>query len=170
MIYPFNAAEVFKIALEIEENGRRFYEDAQKRVDDPEVKKLFQWLTQAEVNHKNYFGELLAALPKEAAAPTVWDPDNELDQYLKHMADQHVFRAGDQVDELLKKVVGPAGPKEALRLAAQFEKDSIVLFAELKELTDNHESHYQVAKIMKEEQAHLRTIANMMMKLNLVGR
>ena len=28
MIYPFNAAEVFKIAIEIEENGRQFYEKA----------------------------------------------------------------------------------------------------------------------------------------------
>lgn len=165
MIYPFNAAEVFKIALEIEENGREFYEEAQKIVDAPEVKQLFSWLAQAEVSHKNYFSELLAALPKGTATPTVWDPDNELDQYLKHMADQHVFRKNTDIAQLLAKVKGADSSREALLLAAQFEKDSIVLFAELKDLTDNHESHYQVAKIMKEEQAHLRTISNMMMKL-----
>lgn len=165
MIYPFNAAEVFKIALEIEENGRAFYEEAQKAVDDPEVKKLFAWLALAEVNHKNHFSDMLAGLPQEAAAKTVWDPDNEQDQYLKFMADQHVFRKSDDVTQLLAKIKGSGGPREALLLAARFEKDSIVLFAELKDLTGNHEGQHQVAKIMKEEQAHLRTISNMLMKL-----
>ncbi len=34
MIFGFNAAEVFQIAIEIEENGKSFYEKAQAKIDD----------------------------------------------------------------------------------------------------------------------------------------
>jgi len=39
MMYCFNAAEVFQLALEIKENGRSFYEQAQNKIQDPEIKK-----------------------------------------------------------------------------------------------------------------------------------
>ena len=41
MIFCFNAAEVFQVAIEIKENGRAFYEKAQNIIQDPEVQELF---------------------------------------------------------------------------------------------------------------------------------
>ena len=114
MIYEFNADEVFKIAIEIEENGRLFYEKAQAKTNDQDVKKIFADLAGEEVQHKARFTALRDELPDKAAEGTVWDPDNEMDQYLQMMADMHVFRTSADVDEMLNKLGGAA---EALNLA-----------------------------------------------------
>ena len=44
MSYGFNAAEVFNVAIQIEENGKIFYEESLKSIADAGVKKLFQEL------------------------------------------------------------------------------------------------------------------------------
>ena len=156
MIYGFNAAEVFKIAVEIEENGRLFYEKAQAKTDDVEVKKILAGLALEEIEHKKRFTVLKDELPASTAESTVWDPDNEIDQYLKMMADMHVFRSEDEVEARLAEIKNAA---QALKLAIQFEKDSIVFFAEMQNLAENEASRQKIGQLVKEEQGHLRKLA-----------
>ena len=85
MIFCFNAAEVFQVAIEIKENGRAFYEKAQDMIQDPEVQKLFADLTREEVEHKNRIGSLKAELPSDIKPPSVAHPEHELDLYVKAM-------------------------------------------------------------------------------------
>jgi hypothetical protein len=59
----------------------------------------------------------------DAKSPTVADPENELDLYVKAMADQHVFRSCGKLNVQLDQVKDAEG---ALRLALQFEKDSVM--------------------------------------------
>lgn len=163
MIYGFNAGEVFKIALEIEENGRLFYEKAQLKIDDQEVKKIFEELGQEEIKHKELFAELMKALPETSTVETVWDPDNEKDAYLKMMADMHVFRKKDNVEDLLANVSNAA---DALKLAIGFEKDSIVLFVQMQSWAESDESSLQIGQLVKEEQDHLRKLSGYLKKFN----
>jgi len=156
MIFNFNAAEVFKIAVEIEENGKRFYEQSLTCIDDPEVKKLFEELAREEVEHKKKFQSILAELPKEAAAPTVFDPDNQEAQYIKMMADQHVFAKSSSVDS---KVCELRDMRDALRLAIDFEKDSVIFFLSMQDATDNKKGKDLINLLVKEEQEHLRRLS-----------
>lgn len=78
MIFCFNAAEVFQVAIEIKENGRAFYVKAQNIIQDPEVQKLFVDLAREEVEHMNRIGSLKTRLPSDIKSPTVADPENEL--------------------------------------------------------------------------------------------
>ena len=91
MGYGFNAAEVFRVAIEVEENGRRFYEESRKNIESAEIKELLYDLSQQEIAHKRKFETLLAELPCESKIATVWDPQNEIDQYIGMMAADHVF-------------------------------------------------------------------------------
>ena len=81
MIYGFNAHEIFQIAINIEENGKRFYEKAMELIDDKDAKDLLASLAKDELEHLKKFTELKEQLPKEAAAGTVWDPENEMSKY-----------------------------------------------------------------------------------------
>lgn len=72
MLYGFNAAEVFDIAIAIEENGKIFYDKAQDKVEDPEVKELFKFLALEEVQHREFFMALKTKLPPAAADQTIW--------------------------------------------------------------------------------------------------
>lgn len=156
MAYNFNAAEVFKIAIQIEENGKQFYEQGQKIIGDAGVKNLFTELAKQEVEHKKKFESLREQLPAGAAAPTVWDPDNELDQYLKMMADQHVFISGESVEAKLAEV---KDARSALKMAMDFEKDSVIFFLTLEDATEGKQSQDFIRSLVKEEQEHLRRLS-----------
>ena len=161
MIFPFNAGEVFKLALHLEDNGFRFYEAAAAKPFPPEITDLFKRLALEEKGHKSVFTQLLKKVPAAAAAATVWDPDNELDQYLKMMADQHVFsQAPSQLDQ---KLAGLADFREAVKLAMSFEKDSIVFFLEILALSeDNEESRAEIKKLVDEERKHLQRLTKLL--------
>jgi rubrerythrin len=154
MIYPFNAVEAFKIAVGIEENGLKFYNEAAKRFSG-EVSDLFLGLAKEEEIHKATFAKILAELPKEQ--PSAFDPDNETDQYLKMMADLNVFVRGAEDIELA--LAGVLTVKDALRMAMGFEKDSIVFFVQLKNASDKLTDKVSVDHLVLEEAKHLRKLA-----------
>ncbi|MCK4435516.1 hypothetical protein KAU87_01770 [Candidatus Bathyarchaeota archaeon] len=109
MIYGFNADEVFQIAIDIEENGKRFYEKAMDIVDNPDVKAVLGSLAKDEAEHLKRFTELKAQLPKTATEDTVWDPEHEMNQYLQMMADIHVFRSDLDVEKKLSQAKNLSG-------------------------------------------------------------
>ncbi|MBP8645569.1 MAG: ferritin family protein [Syntrophobacteraceae bacterium] len=162
MLFCFNAAEVFQIAVEIEENGRTFYEKAQALVDDPEVKKLFSDLALEEISHKKKFEEFKAQLPSGLAAPTVSDPQQELDLYIKMMADQHIFRTDKEMQEHISKIKTTV---DALRMAIQFEKDSVLFFLSMQEATCEGKGRDLVSLLVKEEQEHVRRLSLQLRKV-----
>jgi len=161
MIFPFNAGEVFKIALQLEENGGRFYEKAAAGPFPAEIQELFWQLAREEMAHKAAFTHLLAQVSPAAAGSTVWDPDNELDQYLKLVADMHVFSQGQA--ELDRLMGGLASYPQAVKMAMSFEKDSIIFFLELMHVAgDDQESREQIGKLVDEERRHLRQLAGLL--------
>jgi rubrerythrin len=161
MSYSFNAGEVFKIAIQIEENGKKFYEESQKVIDNPAVQKLFAELAEQEVEHKRKFESLKAQLPPASTGSTVWDPDNELDQYIKMMADDHVFMTSISLRDQLAQI---KDAKSALKMAIEFEKDSVLFFLTLEDFTDKKDQEL-IRSLVKEEQGHLKRLTLELMKL-----
>ena len=156
MIYGFNADEVFQIAIDIEKNGKRFYEKAMDLVDDPDVKALLASLAQDEVEHLRRFREVKARLPKAATKDTVWDPEHEMNRYLKMMADMHVFRSDLDVEGKLSRV---KNPEDALNLGIRFEKDSIIFFLTMQDATEDKKGREFVGQLVCEEKDHLRKLS-----------
>ncbi len=161
MSYNFNAGEVFKIAVQIEENGKKFYEESQKSIDNAQVKKLFSELALQEVEHKKKFESIRAQLPVASTASNVWDPDNELDRYIKMMADQHVFVSDAGLKEQISKI---GDTKDALKMAITFEKDSVIFFLSLEDATEKTDKEL-IKSLVKEEQEHLKRLTLELMKL-----
>lgn len=162
MIFGFNAAEVFQIAVEIEENGKAFYEKALAKIKDPDVQAIFQDLALQEVEHKKKFLEMKAGLPQQASQSTVFDPNNETALYLKMMADGHVFRTSDNVDRKLAQVKDAV---DALRLAMEFEKDSVIFFLSMQDATEEEKGRQFIGLLVREEQEHLRRLALQLKKM-----
>jgi rubrerythrin len=162
MAFDFNANEVFQIAIEIEENGRIFYQKARELVEDPGVKKLFSDLEQREVEHREKFEALKAELPESARESTVWDPQGEINQYLKMAADMHVFRAATPVEEQLANVTNAV---DAIKLAMQFEKDSILFFLLMQDETDKGKGKELISQLTNEEKDHLRILSKELVRV-----
>ncbi|MDR2612818.1 MAG: ferritin family protein [Deltaproteobacteria bacterium] len=167
MIYPFNAAEALKMAISIEENGFKFYTDAAKRYAPGPAADLFAKLAKEETGHLAIFQGMLDGLSQDSA-PTAWDPDNETDQYLKMMADMHIFQQDPaEVAKVLAKV---KDQKDALELAITFEKDSVLFFVQLKEASAEISDKISVDRLIAEEARHLRILAREYNRLYRPGR
>lgn len=164
MVFNFNAAEVFDIAIKIEENGKRFYDQGREIVKDPQVQKLFAELSQEEVKHKEKFTKLKSELPASAASGAVFDPNHELDLYIKMMADQHVFISTESVDAQLAQI---KDARDALRMAVDFEKDSVIFFLTMQDATEGAKGKEFIGSLVKEEQEHLRRLS---LEMKRIGR
>jgi rubrerythrin len=160
MIYPFNAAEAFKMAISIEENGLEFYQKAAELVGPGPVSDLFKTLAEEEKHHKSTFTDFLASVKDKG--PTVFDPENETDAYLKMMADLHVFR--QKPGAVAEALANVKTPKDALQMAINFEKDSVIFFVELKAAVGEEADRLGVEKLILEEAGHLRRLAKVFAK------
>ncbi|MDR2947055.1 MAG: ferritin family protein [Candidatus Adiutrix sp.] len=164
MIFQFNAGEVFKIALMIEDNGHLFYEEMAAKPFPPEIAKIFKDLAKEELGHKSMFNKLLEKLPPVTTASTVWDPDNELDGYLKLMAGMHVFNKEPADIAALGKSIST--PAEAVRMAMGFEKDTIVFFLEIQALSERYdETRQEIDKLVAAERTHLKNLTNLLERI-----
>lgn len=156
MLFCFNAAEVFQLAAEIKERCAAFYAKAQTAIENPEVRELFRSLAREETEHKAKIESLRAKVPADAWKPTVSDPDQQLDLYIKMMADQHVFGSVGDLDRRLAEV---RTTQDALRLALQIEKDSVIFFLGMQEATCEGQDRDLLALLIKEEQDHVRRLS-----------
>ena len=153
----------FQVAIPVEENGRKFYEESQKIIESAQVKALFAELAQQEIEHKKKFESLQAQLPPESTAPTVWDPENEIDQYVKMMAENHVFVSSASVKDQVARIRDAA---DALKLAIEFEKDSVLFFLGIEEAMSAKKDQELIKSLVKEEQEHLRRLTLELRKLS----
>ncbi|MGA2401183.1 MAG: ferritin family protein [Syntrophobacteraceae bacterium] len=163
MSYGFNAGEVFKIAIQIEENGRKFYEESRNVIESAQVRALFADLALQEIEHKRKFETLRAQLPPESTASTVWDPENEMDQYIKMMADDHVFVSSASAKSRVDRI---RDAEDALKLAIEFEKDSVLFFLGIEEAVTGRKDQELIKSLVKEEQEHLRRLTIELRKIS----
>lgn len=131
MSYYMNVDEIFKVGVEIERNGKAFYQAAASAAKDAGLKKLCGELAAWETKHVELFEGLRRALPAEAREDGSFDPADEESQYLRATADGHVFVKNKDVGALVARCTSPAA---LLDLAIEFEKDSVVFYSALKQL------------------------------------
>ena len=113
----------------------------------------------------NRIGSLKARLPSDIKSPTVADPENELDLYVKAMADQHVFRScGTSTSIWIRSKT-----YRMLKLALQFEKDSVIFFLGMQEATCEGTDRELITLLIKEELNHVRRLALQMQRLGYCG-
>jgi rubrerythrin len=162
MAIAYTADEIFSIGVEIEKNGRRFYEAAARSASDSSAKALFDRLSKWELEHEKLFSVLQSGLSDQAKEPVSYDPAGELGLYLKAAADSHIFKVGADIQSLVKQC---KTEKEALAMALTFEKDSVVLYSTMLNLVPEHLGKKDVQKILNEELKHVSIITEEMGKL-----
>lgn len=156
MAVQFNADEVFEIAMDIEENGEAFYDAATAKAKSADAKAVFERLREAEERHYATFKALREQLPRDAAVAAVHDPDGQVSLYLRILSESRVFGSREEAREVANKV---ADEVQALRTALQFEKDTILFFHTLQDLTRPEWGKDQIGKLILEEQTHVRDIS-----------
>jgi len=154
MSRTFNAIEVFEIAEQIERNGEVFYRRAAERFRDSEAGGIFAKLAGWEVKHEAAFAALRKQLAKEPEELLRVDPEN-LPVDAKAMAGLSAF--GINTDATVE-LVGCKTQADALKIALQKEKDTIIFYTGLKEFVPVAVAVSEIDDIIAEELRHVRTI------------
>jgi rubrerythrin len=147
----FNADEVYRIAITLEENGSEFYRAASKRATSPELRALLDELAEWEGGHVELLEKLHLALDDRARGHSPSDPRGELAAYLKALADGNVFRRDRGLEAMLD---GCAGIVEMLRLAIRFEHEALELYETLKRLVPEFLGAATLDRLIAEERQH----------------
>ncbi len=148
----FNADEIFQMGLQIEVNGKEFYEAIAKKSSEASVQQFFYDLSKWELEHIRFFTRLKEALPDSAKRGNSFDPGQELLTYLQATADSHVFLKNQNVNELASRC---QTVMDAFDLAISFEKDSVVFYIMMKKVTPEEFGGEEIDRLIDEEIGHI---------------
>ncbi|MCI0499103.1 MAG: ferritin family protein [Planctomycetales bacterium] len=162
MAITFNADEIFEMAEEIERNGAAFYREAAGKASGASVKKMLLELAAMEDGHEQIFAQMRRDLSPAEKEQTAYDPDNQVAQYLRTMADFHGTEGKIGPTE---KLTGKESMNEILMIALQAEKNSIAFYVGIKDLVTSKSGKGKIQTIIIEEMAHVASIGGKLKSL-----
>lgn len=150
----FEAAEVFDMAIQTERAGKAFYRAAAAAATDPEIKKIMEFLADAEAHHEIVFRKMKTESNLEAPTETY---DGERDEYINALLRSRILR-----DEAtgLQAVHDMQQDQEALDFALAFEKDTILFMFEMREVLPEAEGE-KMDVLIEQERGHVRLLQKM---------
>ncbi|MBW1881309.1 MAG: hypothetical protein JRJ84_23385 [Deltaproteobacteria bacterium] len=83
-----SASEAVDMAKQVEDAGEAFYDEALKYLEDPEVRKIFEFLRDEEQRHAATFEQILETMGEESGG---WREDDEYVSYIRLLAGTQVF-------------------------------------------------------------------------------
>lgn len=148
----FSANELLDIAIGLERQGLAFYQARAELEGEPRTKEIFRQLAEMERKHQRTFEEMKGS---PAGFPLPQPPVEEYQLYLKALADSIVSPAESAGAEAAR-----LDPPAALELGLRLEKDSVLLYSEMRELV--RQPHREVLEqIIAEERAHLKQLTEL---------
>jgi rubrerythrin len=153
----FFAKDILDAAIQIEKNGKAFYEQIARLVKEREAKSTFEFLAAEEERHM----EEIKALSEGLSGPPETLEREEFELYLRGLVSEHIFTedgAGLRKASEIKDAI------DAVDIAIGFEKDSIIFFEELYPLL-RKKDHHVLEKLIKLEREHLANLISLKKKL-----
>lgn len=144
-------------AMEMEERGRRFYEDAASRCRNPAGKDMFRILMEQEVVHISRIKRIYAAVQTGGSFPEVSDPaefaagSDALEALFKGLAARHDTKAGSPDPSDL----------EAVETGIDLEKNAIAFYEHQRSQAIDPKELAFIDLMIREEKGHHRTLNDM---------
>lgn len=154
----YSGAEIFEIAMDLEEAGRAFYETLAERSEDHDLADLCRNLAMQETDHYRKFKNMSEALvQRPASRPLTWD---EL-HFAQILIEERVLSDPDAA----RDAAASGDAAELLETAIRLEKDSVLFYSELLTEVDEKDAP-AVREIIEEEKSHVRSLVEARRKRN----
>ena len=154
MVNIFAGSEIVELGIQIEKNGRDFYNALVEQLKNQKAKEAFKYLAGEEEKHIAVFQNILDSVHKYEPPESY---PGEYFAYMNALARDYVFTQKDKGREIAKNV---KGDKEAINLGIGFEKDSIIFYVGMKKVVPEYD-HKIVDKLITQEQDHLRQLSEL---------
>lgn len=154
MVNIFAGSEIVELGIQIEKNGRDFYNALVEQLKNQKAKETFKYLAGEEEKHIAVFQNILDSVHKYEPPESY---PGEYFAYMNALARDYVFTQKDKGREIAKNV---KGDKEAISLGIGFEKDSIIFYVGMKKVVPEYD-HKIVDRLITQEQDHLRQLSEL---------
>ncbi|MGC9066486.1 MAG: ferritin family protein [Candidatus Ratteibacteria bacterium] len=143
-----NEDELFKVAMNIEEQGIEFYQNAFNQASISEAKEIFQFLCGEEKRHYEVFKKMDNDVQGIKFRPEAID--EEISLYLRSLVDSGIFE-----NIVSRNQWKDITDKQALNIGIQVEKTSILFYDGIRHITEDPTAGVALDKIIAEERSHL---------------
>ena len=147
----FDASEILRFAVRIEENGEQFYRHAVRVTEDDDAKEIFDHLADEETKHKETFEDMLSKIEKYEPFESY---PGEYFAYLRDYVDRIIFE-NEVLDHEISKVTDTSS---AIDFGIQRELESILYYHEIKKFVPESQ-HVLVDGILDEERKHFSKLS-----------
>ncbi len=144
----FAGSEVVDLAIQVERNGRDFYNAVAASAKKDKPRQLFQYLAQEEERHIAAFQKLIEKVQKYDP-PAVYADDYLA--YMNALASEHIFTREGQGAAQARNA---STDLDAVNLGIKFESDSIIFYEGMKQMVPAYD-HAAVNEIIEQEKSHL---------------
>jgi len=146
----YSGNEIVEISISIEENGYAFYTEAAKNVEEQEMKNLFLDLASKEISHIGAFQKIGEVFKDQY----IIDAPEDAELYIQNLADKHIFK---NKNAGIEKAKGLKNADEILRIALQFELESIDFYSSMLDRVSGNAKRI-IQNIIEEEKEHASEI------------
>ena len=159
MAETYLGTDVFKMAVMMEKIGSQFYKACSQKNTNDKVQKMFEYLAEEEDKHITEFEELLKFAEKTSQDNPFIEPVNP--EFIKAIISGRVFPVNEDISQ-----VDSYNLKQAIQLSLTLEKDTIMFYHEMLNLTSHHDVDL-VKRILDEERDHILKILDLKKALNV---
>ena len=150
-------SEILGLAVKIEREGRLFYSNLSKSIDDPTIRDFLKLMEKEEAAHEIHFKKLL-----ETKDIFGWENDVNLKQLIKEKFQTDIF---PPLEETLAQLPHFDGINNAFNFAIEAEKVSIEFYRLLSDACTDFEIKTQLALLEKAEREHLNIVEKLKIQL-----
>ena len=154
----FAGNEIVELGIQIEKNGRDFYNTLTKQSKNPKAIEIFKFLAGEEEKHIKVFQTILEKTEKYESPESY---PGEYFAYMNALASEYVFTQKGKGEAIAKQI---KADKEAVDLGIGFEKDSIIFYEGMKKVVPPYDLKI-VDNLIAQEQDHLIKLLELKTKL-----
>jgi rubrerythrin len=154
----FTVQDILEIAIRLEHNGEKTYQDARLRTSSLDLKALLAWIAQEEQNHARWFTDLKDRLARGEDHHLIKEMSRALVEDVvqgQAFSLQEVdFKTLDTPDKMIRTFIG-------------FEDDTVRFYEILKAFVDDPAIAGQLEQIINEEKKHMATFRDLLTKTDV---
>lgn len=150
----FAGSEIVELGIQIEKNGRDFYNTLVTKSKIQKAKDMFKHLAEEEEKHIVVFQKILNSVNRYEPAESY---PGEYLAYMNVLAGEYVFTQKDKGKQIAQEI---KSDKEAIDMGIGFEKDSIIFYEGMKKVVPEHD-YKIIEQLINQEQEHLRRLSDL---------